>query len=188
MTERAQPKRRPERKVPKRFPSGKKVGRPSEYNPKFAQAARKLCELGATDADLAKAFSTTTTTIRNWATTYSEFLGALKLGKEAYDGLVERSLAARAMGYTFDAVEIKVVEGRVVKVPVRKHVPPDTTACIFWLKNRRPEQWRDVNRFEHTGRDGGPVEVKDDARRTIERRITGIASRLAAEEGPKVLN
>lgn len=188
MTERARPRRRTERKVLARPRRGKEMGRPSKYDPRFARAARKLCELGATDADLAKAFSTTTTTIRNWGSTYPDFLAALKLGKEAYDALVERSLAARAMGYTFDAEEIKVVEGRVVRVPVRKHVPPDTTACIFWLKNRRPEQWRDVNRFEHTGRDGGPVEVKDDARRTIERRITGIASRLAAEEGPKVLN
>lgn len=163
-------------------------GRPSQYQPQFAAVAKKMCEMGATDADLAQALKTTVQTIWSWRTKYSEFLEAVKVGKEAYDALVERSLAARAMGYTYDAEEIKVVGGRVKRVPVRKHVPPDTTACIFWLKNRRPDQWRDVNRFEHTGRDGGPVEVNHDARREIERRITGIASRLAEGEARQKLN
>lgn len=159
-------------------------GRPSSYNPKYAGIAKKLCALGATDADLASAFGVTTPTIWAWRNQFPEFFNALKESKGAFDEVVERSLAQRALGYTYDTEEIKLTkDGEVLRVPVRKHIPPDTTACIFWLKNRRPEQWRDVNRFEHTGRDGGPVEVDHNVRGEIERRISGIASRLAEEEG-----
>lgn len=166
----------------------RRTGRPSSYRPEYARAAKKLCELGATDADLAKAFGVTTPTIWAWRSRYPDFLSALKDGKPAYDDLVERSLAQRALGYTYDTEDIKVIGGDVRRVRVRRHVPPDVTACIFWLKNRRPAQWRDVNRFEHTGRDGGPVEVDHNARREIERRVTSIASRLAPEEGDRRLN
>lgn len=187
MTERAKSTRRSRaRAVSRRKPS--RAGRPSSYDPKYALAAKKLCELGATDADLAAAFGVTTPTIWAWRNQYQEFFNAITNTKAAFDALVERSLAQKAMGYTYDAVELKVVDGRLHRVPVRKHVPPDTVACQFWLKNRRPEQWRDVNRFEHTGRDGGPMEVDHDARREIERRITGISSRLAAEEVNSKLN
>lgn len=168
----------------RRESSPRRMGRPSSYDPKFAKVAEQLCRLGAIDSDLATAFGVTTQTIWNWRSRYSDFFEALKGGKEAYDVLVERALASRALGYTYDAVEIKVVGGEVRRVRVRKHVPPDVTAAIFWLKNRRPEQWRDVNRFEHTGRDGGPVEVDHNVRSEIERRIAGAASRLAEEGGP----
>jgi hypothetical protein len=156
-------------------------GRPSSYDPKYASAAAQLCKLGATDADLATAFKVTTPTIWAWRNKYPEFFSALKESKGAFDETVERSLAQKAVGYSYDSEEIKVVDGKIVRVPVRKHVPPDTTACIFWLKNRRPEQWRDVNRFEHTGRDGGPVEVKS-VREEFERRVADVAANLAAQE------
>ena len=52
---------------------------------------------------------------------------------------VERSLYHRANGYSYDAVKIFCSkDGKVTKVPYREHVPPDVTACIFWLKNRKP--------------------------------------------------
>jgi hypothetical protein len=52
---------------------------------------------------------------------------------------VERSLDQRAVGYERDAVKIFCSkDGKITKVPYREHVPPDVTACIFWLKNRDP--------------------------------------------------
>jgi len=127
-------------------------GRPSAYQPQYAEQATKLCELGATDVDLADFFGVTITTIKNWKSSYPDFLAALKLGKETVDNRVERSLYQRAMGYTFDAEKIQVLrDGTVVRVPHREHVPPDTVACIFWLKNRRKDQWRDVQSHEHGG-------------------------------------
>lgn len=147
---------------------------------------KRLCEMGATDADLADALGVTIPTIWAWSSKYPDFFKAKNSGKDAFDPLVERSLAQRALGYTFDSEEIKVIDGEVRRVRVRKHVPPDVTACIFWLKNRRPALWRDVNRFEHTGRDGGPMEVKDgSARQEFERRIVECAANLAAQEASK---
>jgi hypothetical protein len=133
------------------------AGRPTDYDPEFADQARKLCELGATDADLAKFFEVSTRTIPRWAAAHEEFCQALKVGKESADDRVERSLYHKAVGYSFDAVKIFQYEGTPIQVPYVEHVAPDTTAGIFWLKNRRMATWRD--RHEHTGPDGGPLQV-----------------------------
>ena len=126
-------------------------GRPPRYKPEYAEQANKLCQLGATDADLASFFEVSTVTIWRWAGRYEEFCNALKTGKSVADERVERSLYHKAVGYTFDAVKIFMPSG--AKAPVhasyREHVPPDTTACIFWLKNRRRQQWCDVHKHKH---------------------------------------
>jgi hypothetical protein len=124
------------------------MGRPSKYQPQFAVQATKLCQLGATDIELADFFEVSTSTLYLWKATYPEFSEALKSGKEASDNRVERSLFARATGYTFDSVKIFQYEGEPVEVPYREHVPPDTTAAIFWLKNRKPAEWRDKQEIE----------------------------------------
>ena len=76
------------------------------------------------------------------------------------DGEIAQSLFSRAMGYSHPEVHISQFEGRIIKTEITKHYPPDTTACIFWLKNRRPDLWRDVHRLEHTGKDGTPIQVE----------------------------
>ena len=98
---------------------------------------------------LAKAFGVSVVTIDSWKIKYPEFLGSLKVSKEEADNGVERSLYARATGYTYDAVKIfHTKDGKVIKVPYTEHVPPDVTACIFWLKNRRKDRWRDVKNID----------------------------------------
>lgn len=119
------------------------AGRPSVYQPNFAEQAAHLCELGATDYQLAKFFKVTTRTIERWKIKHEEFCRALKVGKDVSDESVARSLYHRAMGYTFETEEIFQYQGEVVRTKVVKHIPPDTTAMIFWLKNRRPDAWRD---------------------------------------------
>lgn len=135
-------------------------GRPSSYRAAFAKQAKKLCKLGATDVDLADFFDVSVTTIWNWKAQHAGFLNALKAAKDAADDRVERSLYQRALGYTFDAVKIFMPAGarEPVYAPHREHVPPDTTAAIFWLKNRRKVEWRD--RHELTGADGGPLQIQ----------------------------
>lgn len=118
-------------------------GRPSAYNPAYAKQAQKLCQLGATDVELADFFGVTVTTIGNWQRQHADFLAALKMGKDAADARVERSLYHRANGYTFDSEKVFQFQGEIVRAKTREHVPPDTTACIFWLKNRRRDEWRD---------------------------------------------
>jgi hypothetical protein len=83
-------------------------------------------------------------TLYRWKNDHPEFCEALKEAKTEADARVEASLYHRALGYSYDSEEVRVLkDGQIIRVPIREHVPPDTTACIFWLKNRRPERWRD---------------------------------------------
>lgn len=139
-------------------------GRPSKYTEAFAVQAAKLCELGATDKDLADFFGVTVRTIPRWAAEHVEFCQALKVGKASADDRVERSLYHRANGYTHEAVKIFMPAGAAAPVYAKfqEHVPPDTTACIFWLKNRRPELWREkseTHTFHHVATDLTDVEL-----------------------------
>lgn len=133
------------------------VGRPSSYKPEYAEHARKLCLLGATDAQLGDFFDVDERTINNWKDAHPEFFQSLKAGKEKADALIAYSLYHRALGYKHDAVKILTVAdgnnagSHVEQVPYVEHYPPDTTAAIFWLKNRRPDLWRDKTETEHTG-------------------------------------
>ena len=119
------------------------MARPSKYQPEFASQAAKLCALGATDSQLADFFEVAVSTISLWKVQHSEFSEALKVSKEEADAKVEQSLYRRALGYECDEVDIRVIASELVQTPIRKIYPPDTTAAIFWLKNRRPAQWRD---------------------------------------------
>jgi transposase-like protein len=128
--------------------SANDVGRPTAYRDEFAEQAAKLCNLGATDDELADFFGVHRATIYRWKHEHQEFCDAIKSGKETADERVERSLYQKATGYEIteeQAVKLKVEQHKeeVEVVEVRKHIPADTTAAIFWLKNRRKGEWRD---------------------------------------------
>jgi hypothetical protein len=118
-------------------------GRPSKFKTEFVKQAAKLAGLGATDREMADFFEVSEQTFNTWKLTHPDFLESLKLGKDASDDRVEQSLYRKALGYSFDSEKIFHYQGQVVRTACVEHVPPDTTACIFWLKNRRHEQWRD---------------------------------------------
>jgi len=126
-------------------------GRPSKYKPEHAKAAAKLCALGATDAQLADFFEVSVSTIALWKVQHPEFSDAIKVPKAQADERVEQSLFRRAMGYEHDEVDIRVIDKDVVITPIRKYYPPDSTAMIFWLKNRKPTEWREKQEIEHSG-------------------------------------
>ena len=134
-------------------------GRPSKYQPEFAPIAAKMCELGATDAELAAAFEVDTTTIWRWQSAFPDFCNALIAGKTAADNRVERSLYQRAVGYTFDSEKIFSNQGTVVRAKTVEHVPPDPGAAKLWLCNRRPDEWRDTAKVEVTGRNGEALQI-----------------------------
>ncbi len=127
------------------------AGRPTKYDEKYAEQAYKLCLLGATDEEMADFFEVTETTINNWKIEFPEFFESIKKGKQVADGNVADRLYQRALGFEHDSEEIKVADGEVVRVPVRKIYPPDPTSMIFWLKNRQPKKWRDKQEIEQTG-------------------------------------
>ena len=126
-------------------------GRKSAYTPALAILAEKVARLGATDAEIADVFGVGVTTLNRWKKAHVEFADALKKGKTISDARVVEALYHRAVGYSHDAVKIMQFQGTPVVVPYTEHYPPDTTACIFWLKNRQPQEWRDKQQIEHSG-------------------------------------
>lgn len=127
------------------------MARPSKFKPEFIEQAAKLCKLGATDVEVADFFEIDARTLYRWKADNEAFCQSLKAGKIEADERVERSLYAKAIGYSYDAVKIFNHQGVIIEAPYREHVAPDTTACIFWLKNRKPAEWRDKQEMEHSG-------------------------------------
>lgn len=127
------------------------VGRPTKYKNEYAEQARKLCLLGATDAEMADFFDVDESTINNWKNDFPEFLESIKKGKLLADANVADRLYRRAMGYEAPDVDIRVVEGEIIQTPMVKYYPPDTPAAIFWLKNRQKAIWRDKVENEVSG-------------------------------------
>jgi len=133
----------PARKGNKYAVGNKGGGRLTKYKEEYAHIAYSLCLLGATDKDLAGALQVTEQTINNWKKEHKDFVLALKKGKIVADGEVAKALYLRATGYSHPEDKIFNDEGTPLIVPTIKHYPPDPTSCIFWLKNRQPQLWRD---------------------------------------------
>ena len=122
---------------------------------------------GLSNEQIAHNMGITFQTLYKWQDKYSELREALKKGKEVVDREVENALLKRAMGYeTVEEVEEPVedketgeVQMRVTK-RVKKQVAPDVTAQIFWLKNRKPAEFRDKHDVEFKGE--LPVVLRDD--------------------------
>lgn len=125
-----------------------------KYLPGTHEQARKLAEFGATLREIGEFFEISERSVINWMHWYPEFAAAVKTGKDIADDRVEQSLYRRALGYRYDAKKVFLHEGKPVIVEYEEVCPPDTTACIFWLKNRRKDEWRDRHNHELTGKDG----------------------------------
>lgn len=99
---------------------------------------------GLTDEQIAKRMRISQSTLYDWENKYPEISEALKKGKEVIDYEVEKALLKRALGYETQEkrMETSMKDG-IKTVIIKKQVPADPTAAIFWLKNRRPDKWRD---------------------------------------------
>ncbi len=109
---------------------------------------------GLTDEQIAKNLGIAYSTFREYKNKYSALSASLKKGKEVVDYEVENALLKRALGYEYD--EVTYENGKETK-RVTKQVAPDTTAQIFWLKNRKPDKWRDKQVVESNN----TIEVKN---------------------------
>ena len=145
----------------------KRRGAPTSFDNSYIDLAFRFCLLGATDGELAAHFNVARSTISLWKKQYPEFSDAIKKGKKPADAVVAHALFERARGATWieeAAIKCKTVEWidghkieteRVEVVQLHKAAPPDTTACIFYLKNRDKEHWSDVQKFANP--DGTPI-------------------------------
>lgn len=128
-------------------------GRPTKYHSRMVKQAYDLCSIfGADDKSLASFFKTSVTSLNNWKKRYPEFLVSIKKGKYEFDSqIVEKALLRRALGYNYvektrKSMRPQVISGVdvvIITKEVTKYVPAEVKACIFWLKNRQPERWRE---------------------------------------------
>lgn len=125
-----------------------KGGAPTKYKEEYCEQARKLCILGATDKDIADFFNVTERTINNWKEEHPTFFQSIKDGKLYSDEKVVNALYHRAIGYELQEVKEEEGTNGTKTVTTKRQVAGDTTAQIFWLKNRRPEEWRDKQHVE----------------------------------------
>lgn len=126
-------------------------GRPTDYRPEFCEQAATLFANGATDQEVADYFEVSVSTFYRWRAAHPEFREAIQLFKGTADERVERSLYHRAVGYEQETVKIFMPAGAEAPVyaKYRERIAPDTAAAAFWLKNRKPAEWRDKQEIEH---------------------------------------
>jgi transposase len=131
----------------------RKPGRPTKYDPKKTpELAEKYAAKGYTKAEIAKTLKISISTLKDWQNQYPAFLAALKRADEIIDDSVEQKLYSRAQGYEYEEIVSELRDGEMVETKrIRKQLAPDTTAQIFWLKNRRRNQWRDRHDVGITG-------------------------------------
>lgn len=104
---------------------------------------------GLTDKQIADNLGISKDTFYKYKNRYTDFSDSLKKGKEVVDYEVENALLKRALGYKYNEVTIEEADdGSIRRKTVTKEVIPDTTAQIFWLKNRKPNKWRDKQSIE----------------------------------------
>src|SRR5262249_55666763 len=127
------------------------MGRPIAYQRAFADIARAMAKLGATDYEIAEELCVVTSTVWRWRSKHPDFCSALIEGKDFFDDRVERALAQKAVGYTYNSEKVMQFEGQVVRADIVEHIPPDVSAIKLWLSNRRPDKWREKQEVTVTG-------------------------------------
>lgn len=121
---------------------------------------------GLIDEQIAHNIGIARSTLAGWKNSYPVIAEALKRGKEVVDREVENALYNRALGYTYADEQETIEEDHEGELVSKKttsqtrHVSGDTTAMIFWLKNRKPEQWRDRKQLDVSGE----VNIEDRAK------------------------
>jgi len=120
------------------------AGRPTKYDSSWhPELVFLLARDGLTDKQIADRLGVARSTFDEWKKRHPGFKEHLMAGKKEPDDLVEKCLFQRATGYNYVEERVLINEGKPVVVKVMKHEPPEKTSMIFWLKNRRPNKWRD---------------------------------------------
>ncbi len=121
----------------------KKPGRKTLYKPEYKEQVYKLCLLGAIDTQIADFFEISERILNYWKKRYPTFMQSIKRGKLHADAQIAHALFQRARGYVCSETKVFFRDGEIITFERFKHYPPDTVACIFWLKNRAGLLWKD---------------------------------------------
>ena len=154
-------------------------GRPTKYRAEYGRVAKQILAIGGTDADLALALRVSHSTLWRWRAKHPAFMDAFKEGFELSLKRVEASYYQRAVGYEHQGEKIVVIDGSIHRVPIMVHVPADTRAGEFILRNRDPDRWKDAKALEHKIPEDDPLLV-------FLRRINGKVMR-PVEHDPKLI-
>jgi hypothetical protein len=134
-----------------------KVGRPSKFDTVDLTQVEKLAKAGWTDAQMSDFFKVSEQTWNTWKGKHPEFFEPLKDWKLEADAKVERSLYERATGYSHPDSHVSNYQGEITITPITKHYAPETGAICFWLKNRKPEIWKETRDHRIGGPNGEPL-------------------------------
>ncbi len=160
-------------------------GRPTLYKPENAEIARLSSMIGATNDTLAERFEVSPRTIDNWIATIQDFRDVVHKGRQAADESVVAALFARATGMERTVTKVFCYKGEPVMASYIERLPPDVRACIFWLRNRRPEQWRESRAAAEDGPDLDLIALEEAGRQAalaVDRERQPDAATLAAAE------
>lgn len=128
------------------------MGRKSLYTDDIPEKVKQWCEEGLIEKQIAAKIGISVCSFEVWKNTYPELIEALKIGKRRIDDEVENSLLKRAIGYEYEektTVVKKQGDKDITEIhKTKKQIIPDVTAQIFWLKNRRKEDWRDTKNID----------------------------------------
>jgi hypothetical protein len=140
------------------------MGRSSKFDLSRLEEIKILYASGKTDEQVADFLGVSSRTLNTWKGRHAIFLQTLKDAKAQADDMVEAALFQRAIGYTHIEEKVQLSWGEWKTIKVAKHLPPDPIACIFWLKNRRPDRWRDKIHVE----DETPKQIAPEVKKTFE--------------------
>ena len=125
----------------------------SEYHPSYAARARDLCMLGCTEVEIATVLGLSVGMLRAWREHYEDFNMAWTDGTYHASVKVLAALHKKACGY--DKIIWKETQNGMMQE--LKHIEPSVPACIFWLTNKHPEQWK--SKVEHDVTGGGIIQT-----------------------------
>lgn len=145
------------------------MGREAKYEhdltPKLAES---YAMEGYSDEQIAQKLGINRTTLYKWRNQFPELRAALKRGKEPVNAEIKMAMIKSATGYFVDEektetyLDVRTRQPKSFKkITMKRFIPPSPTTQIFLAKNRMPELFRDVNRYEITGGNGAPVVVGD---------------------------
>lgn len=123
-------------------------GQPTKFDSKQMKLIKACVLNGMIDVDIAEVLGVTVRTYHNWKQKNPKFFHSLKDWKIEADKEVEKSLYHRAKGFIVPEEKVFQFQGKIVTHDTTKYYPPDTTAGMFILNNRKPKDWKNKQEIE----------------------------------------